>query len=213
MSVIALAAALQDFGARRFAESFEMPPRPALEIVAASPPPPDFDAPEYQERLREEVERAETALEARLAEEHQAAFEAERQGHAEQVARLIATIGADAGSTIAEKFAEMENRIGELVTAATARILGGLLSEDVERRSLEELARIVRDAVGDRDAVRVQVRGPQSMFEALSAAVADRAKNLDFTEASGFDLSVEIDGNIIETRLSEWSAAISGILE
>ena len=37
--------------------------------------------------------------------------------------------------------------------------------------------------------------------------------NFGYIEAPGFDLSVTIDGNLFETRLSEWSAILSEILE
>lgn len=64
----------------------------------------------------------------------------------------------------------------------------------------------------DREAVRIQVRGPQSLFEPLRTALGERAGNLQFIETPGFDLTVSIDGNLFETRLSEWSSALSGAL-
>jgi hypothetical protein len=56
------------------------------------------------------------------------------------------------------------------------------------------------------------VRGPQSLFETLSAALGDHAGEFSYVEAPGFDLAVTIDGNLFETRLSEWSAALADIL-
>jgi len=60
--------------------------------------------------------------------------------------------------------------------------------------------------------VRIGVRGPLSLFEPLSAALGSRAANLDFTEASGFDLTVTIDETVFETRIAEWSASLSEVL-
>jgi len=50
------------------------------------------------------------------------------------------------------------------------------------------------------------------MFEALAAALGDRAAGLEFTEAPGFDLAVNLDDRILETRLAEWSAVLGEAL-
>ena len=78
---------------------------------------------------------------------------------------------------------------------------------------MESLAQSIRAAVEEHETFRIEVRGPQSLFEALQAALGDQAGNFGFVEAPGFDLSVTIDGNLFETRLSEWSAVLSEILE
>jgi hypothetical protein len=46
----------------------------------------------------------------------------------------------------------------------------------------------------------------------LQQALGDRAGSFDFVEAPGLDLTVSIDGNLFETRLSEWSGAVQEIL-
>ena len=100
----------------------------------------------------------------------------------------------------------------ELVGATVARIIGGIISDDLQKRSLEALAGTIREAVGDSEAVRIAVRGPLSLFETLKASLGPRAANLDFVEAPGFDLTVAIDEAVFETRIAEWSAALSEAL-
>ena len=56
------------------------------------------------------------------------------------------------------------------------------------------------------------MRGPLSLFETLKASLGPRAANLDFVEAPGFDLTVAIDEAVFETRIAEWSAALSEAL-
>jgi hypothetical protein len=106
----------------------------------------------------------------------------------------------------------MEARLCDLTTSATARILGSVLSDELCKRSLDGLARSIRAAIADAEAVRIQVRGPQSLFETLQAALGEGAGSFDFVEAPGLDLTVSIDGNLFETRLSEWSGAVQEIL-
>ncbi|MEP9372687.1 hypothetical protein [Mesorhizobium sp. KR1-2] len=210
MSAAALFELLEDFG-RRPPRSGKAAPAGALgEMVtefAESTPPPD-----PSELIAAEVERAEAALAERLANEHAAALEAERERHAAEVDALTKRLGEEAGATISARLAEMEARISELATTATARIVSGFLSAEVQKQSLESLARAIRAAVADAEAVRIRVSGPPALFEALCAAAPEHAANLDHVEATGFDLTVAIDEDIFETRISEWSAAISEIL-
>src|SRR5690606_13064880 len=126
---------------------------------------------------------------------------------------IFRAIGETSGETIALRLREMEERIGQQAATAAARILGSFLSEELQKRSMESLARSIRAAVEERESFRIDIRGPQSLFEALQKALGYQAGNFGYVEAPGFDLSVTIDGNLFETRLSEWSAILSEILE
>jgi hypothetical protein len=166
-----------------------------------------------EEIVRAKVAKAEAALEERLSLAHAAELEAQRQEHAAAMDAVLRRIGETAGETIALRTGEMEERIGHQAATGAARILGSLLSDELQRRSMESLAQSIRAAVEARETYRIDIRGPQSLFEALQAALGDQAGNFGFVEAPGFDLSVSIDGNLFETRLSEWSALLSEILE
>jgi hypothetical protein len=207
MAAIALFDVLPDFGKRS---------PPAGSFDGAKPRPdarPESDPrPDHQEMARAEVARAEAALEERLGHAHRAELEMLRLEHAEEIELMRRRFGENAGETIAARIDEMESRIGALASAAAARILGSLLSEDLRRRSIDSLAHSIREAVGDREAVRIKVHGPQTLFAALRDAVGARAGHLDYTETAGFDLTVSVDGALFETRLSEWSAGLSEAL-
>jgi hypothetical protein len=212
MAALALFDVLTDFGKRPQRTGA---PQPSTEQRQDSPQAP-FAAPatppDLSEIIAAEVARAELALEQRLSLAHSAALEADRQAHAAEIETLMHRFGEEASGIITARITEMEGRLGELATSATARILGGFLSEELARRSLDALARSIRAAIGDDEAVRIQVRGPQSLFETLQAALGDRAGSFDYIEAPGLDLTVSIDGNLFETRLSEWSGAMQEIL-
>lgn len=213
MAALALFDVLTDFGKRPQRTGAPQPSseqrQDASSVAFSTPavPPPDLS-----EIIAAEVTRAELALEQRLSLAHEAALEAERQAHSAEIETLMRRFGGEAGELITAQITEMESRLGDLTTSATARILGGFLSEELARRSLDALARAIRDAVGDAEAVRIQVRGPQSLFETLQSALGDRAGSFDYVEAPGLDLTVSIDGNLFETRLSEWSGVMQEIL-
>lgn len=205
MSIAALFERLTDFAPLA-------PNGPDLETPAANSYPKAVPDPDIPAIVAEAVAHAEAELAARLSEEHETALEAERQRHATEIADLGARFGADAGTAIATRIGEMETRLVHLSTDAAARIVAGLVSDDIRNRSIDALAKAVISACADSDAVRIKVSGPQFLFDALATALGERAANVDFIEATGFDLSVSIDDNLFETRLGEWSSALSETL-
>jgi hypothetical protein len=162
--------------------------------------------------IAEAVAQAEATLGERLVAAHDAALEAERQANAEEARAFLESFGGDVGKAVSLRIDAMEARVTDLVAATVARIIGGVVSDDLQKRSLEALAGAVREAAGDGEAVRIAVRGPLSLFETLKTSLGPRAANLDFVEAPGFDLTVTIDEAVFETRMAEWSATLSEVL-
>ena len=208
MPALALSDFLQDFGSRNpGARAKSAEPEATLVPIEPSPPPVDINS-----VIAAEIAKAEAIVTERVTQIYEDTLQAERDQHAAEVETLKARLGTEAAAMIAARLAEMERRVTELTTVTTARILAGVLSDQVQQRSIDSLARAIRDATVDREAVRIRVRGPQSLFEPLVAGLGDRAASLDYAETDGFDLTVEIDGSMFETRLAEWSSALSEAL-
>jgi len=205
VTALALFDVLKDFGTR--------PQTAAAAFPAQSRAEPAAPQPSVEELVRAEVAKAEAALEERLSLAHELDLEALRQEHAAQLDAVLHQIGGSAGETIALRLGEMESRIGHQAATSAARILGSFLSDELQKRSMESLAQSIRAAVAARETFRIDIRGPQSLYAALQAALGEHSGNVGYVEAPGFDLSVSIDGNLFETRLSEWSAILSEILE
>jgi hypothetical protein len=205
----ALSDVLVDFGARPRARAAASPPAPPAGATCANPPQPDLD---INALVAAERAAAEAALSDRLARAHEEALAAERERHAREIDALSAHFGTEAADMLARRFAEAEARLTELATSAAARILAGLVSDEVRRLSIERLGAAIREALEDGDAVRVRVFGPQSLFSALAGRLGDRARQLHHVEAPGLDIVIDIDGELFETRLSDWSAMLAEAL-
>lgn len=207
MAVLRLIDALPDFG---------MPERVREPLADASPmrdPAPSAPSmPDIGQIVRTEVAMAEEAVTMRLSVAHEAALLLERQSHAEQIETLRTAFGEDAGAMIAQRLTEAQNATTEHVSAAVARLVGNILTEDLRKRSIASLARSIDEASRDAEALRIDVRGPQALFMALATAAGDRARNLHHIETDDFDLTVTIDGTIFETRISEWAAVLTEVL-
>ena len=208
MSALRLIDALPDFGAPSPARS--------LHVAGASTLAPEVPAPSgptLEELVRAAVEKAEQDLAMRLSVEHEAALLAERQQHETELANMQVALGEQAGANISARLDQIAREASQHASAAVARILGGVLSDTLLERSIAALARSIDAGLQESEAVRIEVRAPQFLFEALSKALAGRAASLHHIEADGLDLSVSLDGTVMETRLSEWSATLSRILE
>jgi hypothetical protein len=207
MASAALFDLLPDFGTRT-QRAGQSPLAPRAE------PRPEAPAPQADigALIAEAVTDAEAALEARLAIDHQAALEAERQASAEEARVFLESFGGDLGVAVTARIDAMEAKVSDLIGATVARIIGGIVSDDLQKRSLEALAGTIHETIGDNEAVRIAVRGPLSLFETLKASLGSRAANLDFVEAPGFDLTIAIDETVFETRIAEWSSALSEAL-
>jgi hypothetical protein len=209
MPALALADALPDFGSAR-----TPPPMRRAEPAFAAPEPPPVQVPVEtdEERIARAVARAEAELAERLAKEYEEKLESERTRHLGEMQAAIADLGEGAAKVFERRFAEMEQNVAALASAVTARILGVALTEDLQKRAVDELARILKEAMKDREALRVRVRGTAFLCDALKAQLGERARQVDFTEASGLDLTAEIDESLFETRLAEWSEALAEVL-
>lgn len=207
MAAAAIADFLTDFGAGRPRTATPPPQAPALAVVEPEEAKPDVDA-----IIGAAVALAERELTDKLEALHEARLQAERDAHAEELEALRAKQGEELGARLAEAMRELEGKIVAVSSEATARVLAHLLSDQVAARAIDELARTIRGAVAEVDAVRIRVRGPQSLFLPLAEAMGELAKHLEFSESAGTDLTVTIDETLFETRLGDWSAALAEVI-
>ncbi|WP_246226190.1 hypothetical protein [Chelativorans xinjiangense] len=212
MPVVALADALPDFGAGAPAPGKRKPAADAFGTLRETPPAPATSAAERRPTTEEIVAKAEAALAERLQREHEEKLTAERERHAAEMEEAMTRLGEEAGTAVVDRFAEMQREVVALTSAVTARILGVVLSEDLQKRAVDELARIVEAALDDREAVRIRIRGTALLCDALKGKLGERAQQVGFAEAPGFDLTAEIDESLFETRLAEWSEALAEVL-
>ncbi|HVW56146.1 MAG TPA: hypothetical protein VHC00_10730 [Rhizobiaceae bacterium] len=208
MGASALADMLMDFGQTERRRSRATETRAAAPDSAAgiNPEPPvrmDIDA-----LLADERGKAEAEVTARLEERFQEILALEREVHAREIEEMLTAAGKEAAGRMLERLCGMEERLVALTSAATARILGSVVSDDVRQRGIEELARTIRQAASDDETIRIRVKSPQTLFAALAEHLGDWAVHLEHAESSGMDITVDINETVFETRFAEWSASL-----
>lgn len=198
---------LPDFGAP--------PHHGSVPVHTLAEPPAFADGPttvDVDKLIAMAVAKAEDTLEARLTAAFTEQLEAERRMMAEDAKTLVERLGGDIGAAINQRTQHMERQLHDLMGDVVARIISGLLSDDLQKRSLVALEKVIRETLTDSEAVRISVHGPLSLYEPLKAALGKRAASLDFTEASALDLTLIVNDTVVETRMSEWSTALSEVL-
>ena len=205
---IALNDILTDFGApvRKPQAVHEPASEPVAEVEPIVPPAPQFD-------FESEMEARQARLAERLEKEHAEALEAERHIHKQEMERFAAQYGEKAATLIVERLGVLETEISRMASQAVARMLAAILSDDLQKRSLDELQRVIRNALTDNEAVGIRIHGPLSLFEAVKPALGKRAEQIAYVESAGFDLTVTIDESIFQTRMAEWSEALTEVLK
>jgi hypothetical protein len=209
MSRRALLDLLPDFGAG----TRPQPPEP---LFAEEDPPVPVEAPtaaiDIDAMIGEEVARTEASVTERLTALYEATLQAERDNHAAEQDALRRSLGVEAAALIEARFAAMEAELTALTSSSAARILGNLLTGEVQKRAIAALSSRISEAIRDSEAVRIRVAGPQLLCESLAAALGEHAASVEFGERASFDLAVNIDSSIYETRLADWTSELAGIL-
>jgi hypothetical protein len=201
---------LPDFGSSPVPSKRDEPAAPVEKGAVLRAPAPQVD---IAGLVAAETARAEAAVTERLSALYEATLQAERDGHEAERDELRRSLGGEAAAMIEARFAAMEAELLAVTTATAARILGSLLSDELQQRAIAALSARIVDAIRDSEVVRIRVAGPPSLCEPLAAALGEHAALVRFSERSGFDLSVDIDSSIYETRLAEWAAELAGVLE
>ncbi|MHB2263934.1 hypothetical protein [Aliihoeflea sp. PC F10.4] len=202
-----LAEALPDFSRAPVAAFAPKPSR-----LQPAPIVPQTSDAEWQARLDEAVAEAEARVTTKLQSHHAAELETLAETHSAELKTASQDFAVAMGEAIATRFAELEGRLTELTTASAARLLSGVLSDDLRTRSVARMKDVLQTALEDAEAVKITVRGPAALYEPLRAAMGDEADRMRFIEAPTADISVQIDETVYETRLAEWSGALTEAL-
>ena len=183
--------------------------RRAAARESAKPLQPAIEERTLKDMIAAEVARTRAEADQEWQARHESELARERERHDAEITELAARSGAEAARLIDRRFAELEAQLVEITTSVAARILGASLADDIRKRAVAQLTDTIRAALSDGEAVRVRVRGAPSLCETLEKSLGSHADQVEFQVSDRFDLTVDIDDSIFETRLSEWSAAMS----
>lgn len=207
----ALARYLKDFGE-------PAAPEPVVEMttfdddmfVNALPEPEPIDPEEVR---REAYAEGHEAATQELQAQHAAEMEAAVAAHREELEGLRQAYEAQAAALIAARINEISLTISEAISEQTAEILAPILSEALAANAVRAMAEMVRQAILDGAAATIVVRGPGQLFDILKTELGEDAALLRHVETQDLDLTAEVAGTVLVTRISAWAASLKKVLE
>ncbi|MFB2549657.1 hypothetical protein [Ensifer soli] len=209
---------LKDFGAPKV--ELRLPPSPRyfadlddLAGPAASfpdmPAAPEIDI-DAERRQAFEEGRLEAISE--LSFEHQQQLSDLRADHAVQMHALQMRCENELAAMIFDRFTDMACALSLAIGDQAARALVPVLGDQLTARALDHMASTIREGIAAGEIATVVVRGPASLFEALKQKVGDGAAAFRHVETADIDISVDIDGSLLMTRMAAWAEAVRKVL-
>ena len=177
-----------------------------LNFPAEPEPKIDIEA-ERQEAHEEGYREAAATLSGQHAEE----IEMLRQTHALQLQGLADAHESETIWMIHTRFHEMTQAISQTIAEQTLQVLLPVFDEEICRRSIAQLADMVREALTDASVGTVVVRGPERLYIRLKPLLEMDGMQTRFIESTAADISVEINDTVLVTRLANWAQALSEV--
>ena len=208
---VSLAHYLKDFSAPQVADIPSGFDGGLDDDLALSFPEPAAPDPETirREAHAEGYEAAVRDLEARFAREREELAEAHRL----EIEALREAHGAETAEVIVVKVNEMAAAVSKTIAEQTGLIVAPLLSDAIAARAVADIADAIRKALLDDEVAQIVVRGPSGLFDMLTARMGEKAALLRHIDSADLDLTVEIDGSVLVTRISAWAASLKKVLE
>ncbi|KQR77739.1 hypothetical protein ASG25_05430 [Rhizobium sp. Leaf384] len=172
------------------------PPEPVIDIEA-----------ERQSAYGRGREHAEMEMRAR----HQAEIAALRAEHEAECEAIRERLENQAAAMIHQRFSEIGSLLAGMICEQTAQVLAPILQETLADKAVESLAAAIRHSI-DGEAVKITVRGPARMFEALETRLSGTEVTFRHVETDDIDLSAEFGDSILMTRLSAWADTVRKVI-
>ena len=143
----------------------------------------------YENRLRE-LERS-----------HQAALtELEKKYAVELLQKLtsqIESLGSD---------------IGRDIGAQLTRLLAPVLVDHARKSSMAALTRDLQRMLSSADVAKLRLSGPPDLIGHVQEALGEDASRLQICQNDSADVTVQIDSEVLATRLSGWAAVLKDVV-
>ena len=153
------------------------------------------------------------AAAAELSEKHAIEVQTIELVHQREIEELKAKYEDELAADLAERLSNIASEVADLVSAATIKAVAPVISGAIAEEAVSSLATLLREAVLDGAAGPIVVKGPASLFALLEKALGEKTGLLRHLETDDVDLSVEVDGSVLVTRISAWSASLKKVLE
>ncbi|MBW8300475.1 MAG: hypothetical protein K0M60_12805 [Hydrogenophaga sp.] len=163
------------------------------------------------ERRAAYAEGYETAS-TELGEKRAAELAVLKAAHDEAMAALEARLMGETAKRLADGLDRVTADIALAVSERAADALAPFLSQEVAAKAVTDLADLLKTAIAEGEAGTITLKGPRALFDLLLARMPEAAGALRHVEADDLDLSAELDGTVLVTRISAFAASLKKVL-
>lgn len=135
-----------------------------------------------------------------------------RAEHAEQIETLRQEIADREIDELSQRVSEIQDEALAQLEARVADTLGQVFGEAIAEQSIEMLCKWLKARLQQPGAVLIDLRGPSALTGKIGSKLGDAAPQIRITESESCDLYVEIDGEVLATRLGEWRMMVEDCL-
>ncbi|KQY17723.1 hypothetical protein ASE23_03570 [Rhizobium sp. Root73] len=174
--------------------------------------------PQAQPQIDIDAERSEAFAQGRReAEKEQLALnEAEISAlnarHAAELEAMRVRCENEIAAMIYDRFSDMGSQLAAMLSDQTARVLAPVMDSVLLQKSIADLARMITLSIGAGEGVKITVKGPAPLFEALKRHLNDETLIFRHLETDDVDLSVEFGDSILVTRMAAWADTVGKVL-
>ncbi|WP_426229082.1 hypothetical protein [Pararhizobium sp. DWP3-4] len=154
---------------------------------------------------RSEAESEQTAL-------HDAEIAALNTRHAAELEAMRVRCENEIAAMIYDRFSDMGSQLVTMLSDQTARALAPVMDDVLLQKSIADLARMITLSIGSGEGVKITVKGPVALFEALKRHLNDETLIFRHLESDDIDLSVEFGDSILVTRMAAWADTVGKVL-
>lgn len=177
--------------------AFVMKPQAQIDI--------DAERSEAFAQGRREAEKEQLVL-------HEAEISALNARHAAELEAMRVRCENEIAAMIYDRFSDMGSQLAAMLSDQTARVLAPVMDSVLLQKSIADLARMITLSIGAGEGVKITVKGPAALFEALKRHLNDETLIFRHLETDDVDLSVEFGDSILVTRMAAWADTVGKVL-
>ena len=138
---------------------------------------------------------------------HAAEFAAAREEAETQQREFRLNECAEFEGAIRSGFKQIEDNVG----AAVTRILSPFLSQQVLKRTVDELAKAISRSCAGSSSGLIRIRGPERVLALLGQRIADLPIEVEYVEHDGIEAVVEAKATRIVADLGPWAQLLASL--
>ncbi len=127
-----------------------------------------------------------------------------REEHAAEIARIRREVADGELGALSHRLTNLECVLLEQLEASVASVLGRVFGDEIADESLIMLCKWLKARLAQPGLMQVEISGPKELTAKLMQQLDDSTDRYRIIENDSADIRVEINGEVLSTRLGEW---------